>query len=239
MAISKILPTDRLQSGFRTRYNATVDEIWVSISDKGNGSFEITKFNGQKISFNLQESFYTKAEIADLLSGNDPASESTAGIVQIATLQEVNEGEDDGKVITPYKANISSLFPFKGIWKPDFNEQNTPQESGYMAGMLVVFNGIIWISDVDYNISEPGSNANWTKIGGGGLDTVTFNQANLVSMGDGFYKLPISLDSDKAVIAIKIVPSSGTPYQKPVEYDDGFLINFDNNSNQTIYVKIG
>jgi hypothetical protein len=70
------------------------------------------------------------------------------------------------------------------------------------------------------------------------VNTFTFTQADLVSMGSGFYKIPLTLTGNQSVLSVKIVYSGNTIQVVP-QWQDGFLINFDNNSTQTIYVKIG
>ena len=67
-----------------------------------------------------------------------------------------------------------------------------------------------------------------------GLTTLTKNETNLVSMGDGFYSLPITLTGDDQVISVAIDGRS-----IPVQFESGNLINFDNNNFQTIKIKIG
>lgn len=102
MAIQKINSSDKLQTGFRSKYNATVDELWVSAVDIGNGLIEITRFNNTKFTVQLTTSFYTKQELQNIISGVGPATEQTAGIIRIATEDEAAEGTNSSTAITPY-----------------------------------------------------------------------------------------------------------------------------------------
>ncbi|WP_293916521.1 MULTISPECIES: hypothetical protein [unclassified Sphingobacterium] len=102
MAIQKINSSDKLQTGFRSKYNATVDELWVSAVDLGNGLIEITRFNNTKFQFQLTTSFYTKQELQSIVSGVSPSTEQTAGIIRIATEDEAAKGTNSSTAITPY-----------------------------------------------------------------------------------------------------------------------------------------
>lgn len=62
MAIQNIVSSDKLQSGFRAKYNTSIDEIWVSGVDLGNGTLRVTKHNGDTYDIDLTTSFYTKAQ---------------------------------------------------------------------------------------------------------------------------------------------------------------------------------
>jgi hypothetical protein len=186
MAIQKILATDRIESGFRTKYNQTVDEIWVNILDLGNGSIRITKVDGTSINVSLTSSFYTKSQIQNLLTGNLPATETTAGIVELATLTETNEGNDDGRVITPFKAKFSTLFPLKGNWSSTFGEDpGDPLSGGYDTGMIVIYSGSFYLSLVDENKVEPGTDiTKWEIVGATPNIEVNKTGADVDSNGD-------------------------------------------------------
>lgn len=69
MAVQYILSTDKLQSGFRAKYNTSVGEIITGFTDNGNGTVTATKFDGGIFTINFTTSFYTKSEISALLSG--------------------------------------------------------------------------------------------------------------------------------------------------------------------------
>jgi hypothetical protein len=62
MSIRKILSGDTLYSGWRSKYNETVDEIIVSGRDAGGGIIELIKNSTQKISITLT-SFFKKSDI--------------------------------------------------------------------------------------------------------------------------------------------------------------------------------
>ena len=63
MSVQLIVSTDKLQSGFRAKYNDTANEIWISAADNGSGSLVFTKFNTTAVTVPLTSSFFTKAEI--------------------------------------------------------------------------------------------------------------------------------------------------------------------------------
>lgn len=70
----------------------------------------------------------------------------------------------------------------------------------------------------------------------GVLTTQTFTQANLVSTGDGFFKLPLVLTGTQCILAVKIT-LGGNTYQKPAsDWINDEIINFDSNATQTITV---
>ena len=70
------------------------------------------------------------------------------------------------------------------------------------------------------------------------ITTVTKSEADLVSAGSGFYNLPITLTSDQQILSVTI-NESGLLRTVPVQFENGNLINFDNNNTQTIKIKIG
>lgn len=70
-----------------------------------------------------------------------------------------------------------------------------------------------------------------------GVTSLTFTQANLVSMGNGSFKLPLVLTAGRAVLAIKVAITSGNTYQMPAsEWTNNEILNFDTNVAQTITV---
>lgn len=111
MAIQKINSSDRIQSGFRAKYNATVDEIWTSVVDQGDGTLKITKFSGATVVVSLASSFYTKSELQSVIAGVSQATTETAGILRIATEQEATAGISLITAITPVtlRAVLDSL----------------------------------------------------------------------------------------------------------------------------------
>lgn len=81
MAVKKILSTDTLETGFRAKYNETIDEIITGYSfpatppNAANGyTLRLLKSGGGFIDINLQQFYYTKTQITQLLSGfiNNP-----------------------------------------------------------------------------------------------------------------------------------------------------------------------
>ncbi|OOG19123.1 hypothetical protein BWD42_04015 [Sphingobacterium sp. CZ-UAM] len=101
MAIQKINSSDKIQSGFRAKYNAAVDEIWTSVADQGDGTLKITKFSGATLIVSLASSFYTKTELQNLITGISQATTETAGVLRIATEQEAIAGTSLITAITP------------------------------------------------------------------------------------------------------------------------------------------
>lgn len=75
MAVKKILSTDTLETGFRAKYNETVDEIItgyefpaaVGLQPDGY-TLRLKKFGGGYIDINLQQFYYTKQQVTDLLN---------------------------------------------------------------------------------------------------------------------------------------------------------------------------
>ncbi len=100
MPVSKIVGSDKLSSGFRAKYNITVDEIIVAITIASDGVITFTKNNGGTFTTDLKTTFYTKTEIATLFNIG-PATETTAGIVKLATEALVDGELDNTTVITP------------------------------------------------------------------------------------------------------------------------------------------
>ncbi|MBC7616980.1 MAG: hypothetical protein H7202_13015, partial [Pedobacter sp.] len=75
-----------------------------------------------------------------------------------------------------------------------------------------------------------------TKLGEG-PEPVAFSQSSLVPDGSGSYKLPITVAENKGVSWIRL-NKSGSIYMMPIVYENGFLLGFDDNTAQTILVKI-
>lgn len=66
---------------------------------------------------------------------------------------------------------------------------------------------------------------------------LTFTQGNLVSMGGGFWKLPLVLTGTKVILGVKVAITSGSTYQKPAsDWANNEILNFDSNAAQTITV---
>lgn len=77
MAVQLILPSDKLQSGFRAKYNSSANAIWITAEDNGDGTVTITKFDTSTIILDLTDSFFTKTEITDLLAAIASGAQKT------------------------------------------------------------------------------------------------------------------------------------------------------------------
>lgn len=73
MAVQYILSTDRLQSGFRAKYNLTAAEIITGFTDNGDGTISVAKFGGATFTIDATDSFFTKAEITALFADVAPS----------------------------------------------------------------------------------------------------------------------------------------------------------------------
>lgn len=70
MAVKQILPTDTLETGFRAKYNETVNEIITDYTFSVDGfTLRLKKFGGGFIDINLQQYYYTKQQLNTVLSG--------------------------------------------------------------------------------------------------------------------------------------------------------------------------
>jgi hypothetical protein len=69
MAIREILLSDKLESGFRVKYNETILEIIIAGYDNGNGELVLQKDSGAVIVIDLKDSFYLASEV-DTAIGN-------------------------------------------------------------------------------------------------------------------------------------------------------------------------
>ena len=72
MAVEYILATDKLQSGFRAKYNLSVAEIITGFTDNGDGTLTANLFGGGTLTIDLTDSFFTKAEITALFAEVQP-----------------------------------------------------------------------------------------------------------------------------------------------------------------------
>lgn len=110
--------------------------------------------------------------------------------------------------------------------------------SGYTSGGLTSRTAILRTqAPGGIDLVASSVKVNGVPIGGGGTTTLTFNQTDLVSMGDGFYKLPLVLAADKVILGIKIEIDGGDTFQKsPAEFINDEILNFDTNATQTITV---
>lgn len=165
MAITNILTSDKIQV-FRTKFNAAIAEIWESAVDNGDGTVTITKHGAGTYTFDLGTSFFTKDEINALLVSLTQATTETLGSVELATLDEVNEGSDEERVITPFTAANSTLFPLKGAWDSD-----SALDGFYLLNFIVFHEGAFYLSlegdELAGNLAEPGTDdTKWQIVGG-------------------------------------------------------------------------
>ena len=74
--------------------------------------------------------------------------------------------------------------------------------------------------------------------GGGGIPPLEFNEADLVDQGDGFWKLPITLEENEGINWIKVTIGVNS-FFKPITLNDdlSFITDFETNTTQTIKVK--
>ncbi|GGG97259.1 hypothetical protein [Pedobacter zeae] len=165
MAVRKIESSDTLELGFRGKYNETIEEIVVSGVLTSAGKLRLIRFNGNGyFEIDLTGPFYTKTQIDELFDnvGNSipNASESQRGIIQIATMDEVDAGEDDQKAITPLKAADSTLFPFKGEWIAPVDD------AIYRKDSVVIYGAGIYLALSDNNVTPDSDSSKWRRIGG-------------------------------------------------------------------------
>lgn len=165
MAITNILTSDKIQV-FRTKFNAAIAEIWISAVDNGDGTVTVTKHGGGEYTFDLGTSFFTKDEINELLVSLTQATTETLGSVELATVDEVNEGSDEERVITPFTAANSTLFPLKGAWDSD-----SALDGFYLLNFIAFHEGAFYLSlegdELAGNLAEPGTDdTKWQIVGG-------------------------------------------------------------------------
>ena len=68
-----ILSTDKLQSGFRAKFNANVALLITDIVDNGNGTATVQLQGGTNFQIDLTTSFYTKTQVQNLINAVQPA----------------------------------------------------------------------------------------------------------------------------------------------------------------------
>lgn len=100
MAVRVINGTDTLESGFRAKYNETIQQIVTSGSIDGSLKIVLTKYGGETIEIDLSGLIYSKAQV-DTIAGVEIATEETLGVGQIATVEEVMEGDEGQAWVTP------------------------------------------------------------------------------------------------------------------------------------------
>jgi hypothetical protein len=79
MALQKIISTDKLNSGWREKFNNNVDEVPISFTDNEDGTGDFNKSGGGKIEVDLTGSFYTKSQLGLLPFSGDIASGQFTG----------------------------------------------------------------------------------------------------------------------------------------------------------------
>jgi len=166
MAVRQIEPTDTLETGFRAKYNETIREIITAGEITADGKLRLKKFdNSGTIDIPLLGLFYTQQQIDQMFSaglGVPNASEIARGIIEIATQEEMDLGDDDTRAATPYKIRNSTMFPFKGPWvEPD------ELDFGYLLGNIVIKDNFMYVSLTDGNKTEPSltEESDWQLIG--------------------------------------------------------------------------
>lgn len=109
MAVSYILSTDKLQSGFRAKYNLSVAQIITSFVDNGDGTITANLFGGTTLTMDLTDSFFTKAEIMALLADITPSVIKYEYEYTEADL--VEDGAGTGNYYLPYKKPNGDPIP--------------------------------------------------------------------------------------------------------------------------------
>jgi len=100
MAVQYILSTDKLQSGFRAKYNLSVAQIITSFVDNGDGTVTANLFGGTTLTMDLTDSFFTKAEIIALLA--DLAAQKSPVEYEYSEADLVEDGTGTGNWYLPY-----------------------------------------------------------------------------------------------------------------------------------------
>ena len=215
MSVKSIAATDTLEAGFRAKYNETILEIITAVSLLSSGILRFTKGSAGTFDVNFLDLFYTQDQIDTLLASAGivvpNASEELRGIIRIATLAEMNLGEDDLKAITAYKAKYSSLFPFKGKWV-------APEEGmGYLQNTFVVRDGILYQSLEAGNMGDPNDGGDWLAISGGsGATKVTINKTG-ADVSD--YSLDLSGETIPSYPTV-VLYINGKTANAPYTYDN-------------------
>lgn len=65
--------TDKLQSGFRAKFNANVALLITDIIDNGDGTAQVVLQGGTELTIDLTDSFYTKDEVISLITSVEAA----------------------------------------------------------------------------------------------------------------------------------------------------------------------
>lgn len=109
MAVSYILSTDKLQSGFRAKYNLSVAEIITLFTDNGDGTVTATQFDSTTLPIDLTVSFFTKAEIMALLADITPSV--TKYEYEYTEADLVEDGAGTGNYYLPYLTPLGAAVP--------------------------------------------------------------------------------------------------------------------------------
>jgi len=109
MAAQYILSTDKLQSGFRAKYNLSVAEIITSFTDNGDGTITANLFGGGTLTINGTTSFYTKSEINQMFVDVVPTKSPVEYEYDESYL--VEDGAGTGNYYLPYKKPDGNPIP--------------------------------------------------------------------------------------------------------------------------------
>jgi hypothetical protein len=166
MPLLTINGTDKLESGFRSKFNNNAQLLITGFTDNGDGTVTVTLFGGGSLPMALTGSFYTKSQVNTLVApATAQATYTTLGLVSIATLLEVNAGATENKVVVPFTAKYSTLFPFKGDFEVRESDPSNPDyEPGYTTGDVVVNDDILYRSITDNNYGDVLDEAFWTSL---------------------------------------------------------------------------
>lgn len=109
MSVQLIQPTDKLNSGFRAKYNETANEVITGFTDNGDGTATANQFGSGGLPLDLRGSYFTKQEVIDLLASYVPGRQPIEYEYTEADL--VEEGSGDGNFYLPYKRPDGSPVP--------------------------------------------------------------------------------------------------------------------------------
>jgi hypothetical protein len=141
MAAEYILSTDKLQSGFRAKYNLSVAEIIISFVDNGDGTVTANLFGGGTLTMDLTTSFFTKAEVVSLINGIAPPIIDRVEFTETADL---TLGTIDLSAETIPAFPVYKFYPTAGgVPQPGDYDPDTQIVSGLTPGVeyLCVFIG--------------------------------------------------------------------------------------------------
>lgn len=109
MAVQYILSTDKLQSGFRAKYNESVAQIITGFTDNGDGTITAALFGGGQLIINATTSFFTKTEITSLFS--DVAAAKQPVEYEYTEADLIEDGSGSGNWYLPYLMPDGSDVP--------------------------------------------------------------------------------------------------------------------------------